>query len=460
MKKKIISLFFGLVLLVGSVSVSADSPAPAVNVVAWGGSDYFGEKYIPPITNAIQISVGTTHALALKADGTVVSWGSTNDPLLNVPADLTNVTRVVQSQSHSLALKADGTLVAWGYNDYGGAYVPYWINATGVKDMAAGTYTTTVIFSNGTVTAWGYNHEGECNIPADLTNAIAVSSGHVHTLCLRADGTVVAWGDNSQNQCNIPTGLSNVVAVSAGQFHSLALKDDGMVVAWGDNEYDQCDVPDGLVAVSVSAGGSFNLALKADGKVVSWGNYLERWMPENLTNIVQVGAGFSVGIALVGLPAPTTQPVIIHALTNRTFSVGSDISFRVIIGGPDLVYRWYFDSSLIEGATNAVLKLTNIQAEQSGRYSVTASNAWGMVTSLGDINILPTLGMIQLPCVLLGVGKVGTYFHLQYINGVGPTNAWMDLITIPVTNMVPVEYIDRSAFGMPMRLYRWYQSSP
>jgi alpha-tubulin suppressor-like RCC1 family protein len=65
---------------------------------------------------------------------------------------------------------------------------------------------------------------------------------------------VVAWGDNSAGQTNVPAGLSNVVAVAAGGFHSLALKNDGSVVAWGDNTAGQTSVPVGLTnVVAISA---------------------------------------------------------------------------------------------------------------------------------------------------------------------------------------------------------------
>ena len=72
------------------------------------------------------------------------------------------------------------------------------------------------------------------NVPAGLTNVVAIAGGGYHSLALKYDGTVVAWGDNSAGQTNVPAGLSNVVAVAAGGFHSLALKNDGSVVAWGD----------------------------------------------------------------------------------------------------------------------------------------------------------------------------------------------------------------------------------
>ena len=54
------------------------------------------------------------------------------------------------------------------------------------------------------------------------------------TWALKSDGTVIAWGDNSHGQTNLPAGLSNVVAIAAGYYHSLAVCSDGTVQAWGD----------------------------------------------------------------------------------------------------------------------------------------------------------------------------------------------------------------------------------
>jgi hypothetical protein len=49
-------------------------------------------------------------------------------------------------------------------------------------------------------------------------------------------GRVLAWGSGLSSPTNVPAGLSNVIAVSAGGTTdgstSLALKTDGKVVAW------------------------------------------------------------------------------------------------------------------------------------------------------------------------------------------------------------------------------------
>ncbi len=48
-----------------------------------------------------------------------------------------------------------------------------------------------------------------------LTNAVAVAGGYGFSLALKSDGTVVGWGDNASGNINIPAGLSNVVAIAA-----------------------------------------------------------------------------------------------------------------------------------------------------------------------------------------------------------------------------------------------------
>ena len=94
--------------------------------------------------------------------------------------------------------------------------------------------------------AWGDNYYGQTNVPAGLTNVVAIAGGQEHSLALRADGTVAAWGWNSYGQTTIPAGLTNVVAIAAGYNHSLALRADGAVVAWGRNYYGQTNIPAGL----------------------------------------------------------------------------------------------------------------------------------------------------------------------------------------------------------------------
>ena len=71
--------------------------------------------------------------------------------------------------------------------------------------------------------AWGFNSSGQTNVPADLTNGLAVAGGLAHSLALRKDGTLIGWGLNSSNQTNILSDLTNVMAFAAGGYHNLVV---------------------------------------------------------------------------------------------------------------------------------------------------------------------------------------------------------------------------------------------
>ena len=218
----------------------------------------------PTSSNLVAVAAGIAHAVALKADGTVMQWGlSGATGLQNFPTNLTGVKAVSAGFERSLALLTNGTIVDWGY--FGPIFnlnqrVPS--DLTNVTAISCGAYHNLALRSDGTVESWGYNTVwGETNVPAGLSNVVAVAGGGRHSLALKADGTVVAWGDNTYGQCNVPTGLSNVMAIAAGYLHSVALLNDGTVVSWGDNTYGETNVPGALTQIKlIAAGGYHSLA--------------------------------------------------------------------------------------------------------------------------------------------------------------------------------------------------------
>lgn len=86
--------------------------------------------------------------------------------------------------------------------------------------------------------------------------------------------------------------------------------------------------------------------------------------------------------------APATilvQPV------SLTRYAGGTATFSVTAGGATpLDYQWYKNSSVISGATNPVLTLTDVQTGSAGNYSVTVTNALGMTNS--QAAVLTVLG--------------------------------------------------------------------
>lgn len=67
-----------------------------------------------PVTDAIAISAGRSHALILRADGTVGPWGKNVEGQTNVPPGLKDVVQVAAGDFFSLALGADGKVSGWG----------------------------------------------------------------------------------------------------------------------------------------------------------------------------------------------------------------------------------------------------------------------------------------------------------------------------------------------------------
>ncbi|MCU0748488.1 MAG: hypothetical protein MUF13_02975 [Akkermansiaceae bacterium] len=280
----------------------ADDPMvspPDPMVLVWGNTTNGQLDFPGDLENAISVSAGYTHCLAVMGNRRVTAWGTNQYGEATVPENLENVIAADAGHFHSVALLADGTVVAWGNNTALQTDVP--VGLASVVAISAGGFHTLALKADGTVVAWGDNTEGQCTVPAGLAGVVAVSAGGYHSLALKSDGTVVAWGSNWQGIITLPAGLSGVVGISAGGYHSLARKHDGTVVAWGSNDHGQCNVPDGLAGVvNFSAGYLHSVAVKADGTLVTWGSNGEGQsvIPYEAANIRSLDAGSSFNIAV------------------------------------------------------------------------------------------------------------------------------------------------------------------
>jgi alpha-tubulin suppressor-like RCC1 family protein len=138
---------------------------------------------VSSLTTATAIAARSTHTLAVKTDGTVVSWGANGDGQLGIGAyggtnstpvavtSLTGVTAIAAGESFSLALKADGTLRSWGSNTSGmlgdgtsssRSHSPVTVsNLTSVISIAAGGSHAAAVTSGGLAWAWGSNFHGQ-----------------------------------------------------------------------------------------------------------------------------------------------------------------------------------------------------------------------------------------------------------------------------------------------------------
>jgi alpha-tubulin suppressor-like RCC1 family protein len=271
-----------------------------------------------PLSSAVKVSAGISYTLAVRSDGTALSWGNnsngqlgdgTTTPRLfpgpvacgaaagdvahcSAEGRLKGVSRVAAGNGISLALLDDGMVMAWG-------------NQTAFNGNVNSATPVYVVCGAAT----GANCSG-----GRLTNARAISAAFSHGLVLLDDGSVVAWGTNNNgnlgnNQPAISSSIpvqvlglgagSGVTSIATGQNFSLALKDDGSVVAWGGNGSgalgdgtttlrgapvpvvcrtgdpigsDSCSSAGTLSGVTaIGAGNAASYARLADGTVLSWG---------------------------------------------------------------------------------------------------------------------------------------------------------------------------------------------
>ncbi|MDB6122497.1 MAG: hypothetical protein JWQ71_1490 [Pedosphaera sp.] len=103
---------------------------------------------------------------------------------------------------------------------------------------------------------------------------------------------------------------------------------------------------------------------------------------------VKVNPGVSGYAIISGMQiVPTFQgtaqaPAIIHQPESRTATAGATVSFGVTLASSSPpAYQWLFNGTAMAGATKASLVLNGVTTNQSGNYSVVASNSVGSVTS-------------------------------------------------------------------------------
>ncbi len=304
-------------------------------------------------------TVSVTRSQVLKA--MAVKASMTDSPVRRADYRITGA--IAAAEKHALGLKTDGTVLSWGLNTAGAlgrtggqspAAIPSFssvvsVSATGQQSAVA---TSFAVKSDGTAWGWGHGQYGKLgngstsnqSSPTQVstaggtfTNVVAISAGNYHTLGLTSSGSVWAWGsralgalgDNSTSgQATTPqqvSGVSNAIAIAAGNQFSLVLKSDGTMMAWGSNGVGQLGdgtqtnrltpiaVPNLSRIVAISTGHQHSMAVESDGTgpghLWVWGGNAsgklgdgtttDRWSPVRVAERVRKISGFeSVSLLL------------------------------------------------------------------------------------------------------------------------------------------------------------------
>ncbi|MCI3922784.1 S-layer homology domain-containing protein [Paenibacillus sp. TRM 82003] len=201
-------------------------------------------------------------------------------PLAAAEAEQSKVISIEAGQHHAVALKDDGTVWTWGENDklqLGLEGLPRSKTARKVEGLppieriAAGGSFSLAVDRDGTVWGWGANVSGvlrtESTTPVAKPvilytdrNIVSIAAGEAHGVVLLKAGKVYAWGDNTYGQLGVDNlkvlnskanvnveRLSDIVEISAGPYHNLALSNSGKVWEWGYSTRSYFPTP-GLVA--------------------------------------------------------------------------------------------------------------------------------------------------------------------------------------------------------------------
>jgi alpha-tubulin suppressor-like RCC1 family protein len=258
---------------------------------------------------------------------------------------------------------------------------------------------------------------GQCIVPVDLTNAIAIAAGYVHSVALTADGKVITW---YSIDTNMPT-TTNAVAVASGHSaqHTLALQANGTVAVGGNTCCGLSVMPANSNVVAVTRGWEFSLALRTDGTVICWGTntFLGPW-----SNVVAVSAGDWGGLVLKAdgtvskwnswtFPAEVPVPA---DLTNVVAIAAGGYFQDMALKTDGTVFAWYGTSG-----TN-VPGLSNVVAIAAGEYHNVALKADGTVVAW-LISTSDDYGQATVPAGLSNVVAIAAGgYHTLALVGEGP----------------------------------------
>ena len=440
-------------------------------VVAWG-LNASGQCNVPSDLNGVAaIRAGPGHSLAIRTNGTVVAWGDNTFGQSTVPGDITNAVAADGATAFSAAIIGDlsrpailrhplsttndvGSTAVFSvvarstaplaYQwQFGGVPISGATNdtlvLTNITPQMQGSYSVLVSTPNATVTsraaflfvvpapflplpngiagrvvAWGRNVYGETNVPAELTNAVAIASGStaLESFAFKVDGTLLRWG----GIIAVPSDVTNVVAVCGGNNFDLALRNNGMVSIWGSPDY--TSILPGISGVRAISAGGPKIGLLTNGTVLDLAGYGFLAGVSNAVAIA-VGGGHALAlkqdgtIALQAYAYPNSEQTPVPAGLSNVVAIAAGDNHSVALRADGTVTAWGRNA---ESQCSAPPNLSNVIAiAAAGNHSL-ALKADHTVVSWGD----DAYGLNKIPAGLTNVIAIAAGWQHNIALRAGP----------------------------------------
>jgi alpha-tubulin suppressor-like RCC1 family protein len=361
---------------------------------------------LPPNLPAVRaMAAGFFHDLALKPDGTVLSWGllAASLGMGDAPAGLTNVIDIACGDYHNLAAMAapvatiqspppdraaelGGTTLfsvvasgapplsyRWQFNgtDLPGA-TGQRFRLSGLQATNAGGYRVVVSSLLGMATS----RVAQLVILPSLAQALNATG-----LVWAAAGDAGWWVETNVTHDGVAAAQS--AHISTGQQSSIWTYADGpgtLRFWWkvsSEQDYDFLFFAfDGMIQTEISGEMGWQLLSYS----VPAGTHTLQWIYAKTSSSATGGGEDTAWLDQVtfipNLPVITLQPV------GQTVSMGAQVVLKVAASGPSPIsYQWLKDGTNLPGATSTNLVLTKATRRTSGTYAAAASNPGGSALS-------------------------------------------------------------------------------
>ncbi len=211
--------------------------------------------------------------------------------------------KIAGGTNYAVALKADGSIWSFGYNsngelgtaDFVASNVPKEINILkSYTDISAGDNFTLMLMRDGSVWSVGDNQYGQLGqgdrtshqaptIISNLENVIKIAAGSKHGVALTKNGEVYTWGANTNGKLglgnketkDIPTKVNlpgiTIVDIAAGEGYIALVDNNGEIYVSGKVASIESSIPVKLEKITPSvkvAGGKELMVLTKEGNVL------------------------------------------------------------------------------------------------------------------------------------------------------------------------------------------------